>query len=206
MKKKPVRNIKKTKKPTSVILIASPGGGKGTTVEGLVGAGYQVQSLDFRGVLKEEVRRGGRDGRLIDVAQKAGRMVPIDIMQRAVTTAFKRLDPTDGLVILDGLPRDRTQIDLALNGIEGFGSERKIVLHLECNPVIAGCRIVLRARDQMDLDPMVIAARMEEFERVTMPVVRDFREHAPRYGVEFFHYNSNNLKGEFPNLLRILDL
>ena len=196
---------RKIGKPTAIILIASPGGGKGTTVTGLTQNGYRVQSLAFREALDEEALRSPRIGKKIEQAREKGQLVPIEIMRKAVNAAFKEIDRSE-LVILDGLPRDRSQIDLALSGLEQHGYERKIVLHLECNHIIAACRIILRNRDKMDRDPAVIAKRMDDFERITMPVVRDFREHQANYGVQFVHYNTNNLQDEFRNLLRILAL
>ncbi|MEI6490691.1 MAG: nucleoside monophosphate kinase [bacterium] len=210
-KRKNMRNERKLghrfpKVSTAIILIASPGGGKGTTEEGLDGAGFRVHSLPFRKVLDEEKKKKTPMGNKIEFFRTRGRLVPIEIMRKAVKMAFQRIPRDGGLIILDGLPRDRSQIDLALEGLEKFGVQRKIVLHLECDPILAACRIMKRARNKMDKDPYLVAGRMREFDSVTKHVVSDFREHKQGYGVEFVHYNTNNLKREFPNLLRILNL
>jgi adenylate kinase len=191
---------------TSLILIGSPGSGKGTTEEGLEKAGFRFHSLPFRQVLDEEVAKRTPMGRKIKFFRDRGRLVPIEIMRRAVKMAFQRIPRDGGLVILDGLPRDRSQIDLALAGLEQFGVQRKIVLHLECDPILAACRIIRRARNKMDRDPYIVATRMRDFDKVTRHVINDFREHRQGYDVEFVHYNTDNLQREFPNLLRILNL
>lgn len=192
---------------TGMILVTRPGGGKGTTTRRLKEEGYSICSLPFREVLDGMVVEKEEWAMVINASRRAGKLVPLEIMKVASSRAFESITPkVDEILVLDGFPRNRAQIDMALGGLESRGFQRKIILHLECSPVLAAARMARRGRDESDCDPYSILDRMNEFESETLPVIKFLREHHERLGVEFIHYDTNHLEDEFPNLHRVLHL
>jgi adenylate kinase len=86
-----------------VLLLAPPGGGKGTQGERLA-AWSGVRHIAAGDLLRAEARAGDRLGREIAVYQARGDLVPdqivLDVLTPAVTEAAAR-----GGYILDGFPR-----------------------------------------------------------------------------------------------------
>lgn len=192
---------------TTLILGAVPGGGKGTLTRKLTEAGFEIHTLPFREVLDEMVLEKDEWRRVIEPAREAGVLITFDIMKIAIPRAFDRFVPDpEKVLVLDGCPRVRRQIDPALSGLESKGYKRKLFLHLECSPVLAAARMARRARDEADRDPMRIFERMCEFEDETAPVIRLVKEHHPSLGLEFKHFHSNNLDDDFDALKRVLNL
>jgi adenylate kinase family enzyme len=192
---------------TAIILGACPGGGKGTLVTKMREAGYKVCALPFREVLDEMVAEKKEWASVITPARESGVLIPLDVMTVASERAFERfqVDPEE-VLMLDGFPRTFGQMSLALNGLKSKRYERNLVLHLECHPVLAAARMMKRARDAADRDPYKIYNRMLEFFAETEPVIKLFKEHQMRLGLEFVHFDSNHLEDTFQLLKLILNL
>lgn len=104
----------------NILMIGASGSGKGTQAKILVEK-YGFCHLSMGDVLKEQVKLGTEEGKLIDEYQKAGNLVPLEVTVRALQNKIKSTNNENGY-LLDGFPRNMEQtklvpveVDLVLN-------------------------------------------------------------------------------------------
>lgn len=104
----------------NILMIGASGSGKGTQARFLVEK-YGFTHLSMGDVLKEQVRLGTEEGKLIDSYQKSGNLVPLEITVRALDNKIASTNNQNGY-LLDGFPRTMEQVkalkqkvDLVLN-------------------------------------------------------------------------------------------
>jgi adenylate kinase len=155
-----------------LLLVAAPGGGKGTQGDRLA-AVYDVQHISSGDVLRAAARAGTPAGREVAGYQESGDLVPdkivFDLVLPVVAAAAKR-----GGYILDGFPRTLPQaieaaelgarLDLTLDAV--------VYLHVP-EPVLVQ-RLLARARP--DDTPEVIRHRLQVFEDTTSPLIGYYRD------------------------------
>ena len=96
----------------NILLIGASGSGKGTQAQKLVQK-YGFCHLSMGDVLKEQVRLGTPEGKLIDSYQKEGNLVPLEVTLRALENKMASASDAEGF-LLDGFPRNMAQVK-ALN-------------------------------------------------------------------------------------------
>lgn len=92
----------------NILLIGASGSGKGTQARILVEK-YGVCHLSMGDVLKEQVKLGTEQGKMIDSYQKAGNLVPLDVVLSALKNKIASEPDAEGF-LLDGFPRTMEQV------------------------------------------------------------------------------------------------
>lgn len=128
-------NPKKSARPAcAVILLGSPGAGKGTQSR-RIGAILQVPQISSGDILRENIRSETELGIRVKQLVEHGILIPDDLICEIVFQRLAQVDCENGF-ILDGFPRTRTQaeaFDSFLNGLgrRGVGQcVQTIVVHL----------------------------------------------------------------------------
>jgi adenylate kinase len=155
-----------------LLLLAAPGGGKGTQGERLAEL-YGVQHISSGDVLRAEVAAGTPAGREVAGYQQRGDLVPdqivFDLVIPVVAAATAR-----GGYILDGFPRTVSQ------ALEAADVARRLDLTLDAaiylnvpGPVLVQ-RLLSRARP--DDTAEVIKHRIDVFTETTSPLIAYYRQ------------------------------
>ena len=90
----------------NIVFIAPPASGKGTQSDLLVSK-YGYNHISTGDLLREEIKSGSDLGKQIDELMKTGKLVSDDIVNSLLT---KALSDSDKTFILDGYPRNMTQV------------------------------------------------------------------------------------------------
>ena len=90
-----------------VVLLAPPGGGKGTQAQKLV-ARFGMTHISVGDVLREEVRRRSNLGRQVKKIMEAGELVSDELVTEIIKSRLNGEDVSRG-IILDGYPRNVAQ-------------------------------------------------------------------------------------------------
>ena len=161
----------------SVLIFGPPGAGKGTMGKFLSSAGnhFHLSSGDvFRGLSPESPA-----GKLYHSYAGKGQLLPddvtIQIWHHYVNglIATNRYFPKDQLLLLDGIPRTPTQVEI----IQEYINVKKIILLESDDPNVLIQRIQRRALIEKrpdDRDPKVLEKRMEVYEKETFPVLDSY--------------------------------
>ena len=88
----------------NILMIGASGSGKGTQAQILVKK-YGFCHLSMGDVLKEQVKLGTEEGKLIDSYQKAGNLVPLEVTLKALNNKMESEKDATGF-LLDGFPRN----------------------------------------------------------------------------------------------------
>ena len=91
----------------NIVLIAAPGGGKGTLSKDLSDK-YGYTHISTGDLLREQVAKGGKLGKEIKKVQEAGGLVSNEIVYKALENKLKD-SACDNGYILDGFPRNIEQ-------------------------------------------------------------------------------------------------
>ena len=92
----------------NILMIGASGSGKGTQAQILVKK-YGFCHLSMGDVLKEQVKLGTEEGKLIDSYQKAGNLVPLEVTLKALNNKMASEKDAAGF-LLDGFPRNMDQV------------------------------------------------------------------------------------------------
>ncbi|HUP65634.1 MAG TPA: adenylate kinase [Thermoanaerobaculia bacterium] len=181
-----------------VILLGSPGSGKGTQAKRL-SATWGVPHISTGDILREAVREGTELGRKAEPIMKAGGLVPDELMIGIIGERLGQPDAAKGW-LLDGFPRTVAQAEKLDAMAAGNGSKETRVVHLLVpDEVIVqriaarrscpGCGAVYHLENQPpsaagicdscgkklvarpDDTEEAVRKRLEAFQRQTMPVV-----------------------------------
>jgi len=92
----------------NILLIGASGSGKGTQAQLLV-KNHGLCHLSMGDVLKEQVKLGTPEGKLIDSYQKEGNLVPMELVLKALDNKIASESSATGF-LLDGFPRNMAQV------------------------------------------------------------------------------------------------
>jgi adenylate kinase len=150
-----------------LVLLAAPGGGKGTQGERLA-ALYGVRHISSGDVLRAEVTAGTPAGLEVAGYQQRGDLVPdqivFDLMIPAVTAAV-----AEGGYVLDGFPRTVSQAKQAADVARRLDLTLDAAIHLEVPDEVLVQRLMGRSR--ADDTAELIRHRLEVFTEMTRPLI-----------------------------------
>jgi len=154
-----------------LLLLASPGGGKGTQGERLA-SHFGVRHISSGDVLRAAASDGSHAGREVAAYQQRGDLVPdqivFDLLVPVVAAASAR-----GGYILDGFPRTLPQAITAadIGARLDLTLDATIYLHVPEDVLVQ--RLLARARP--DDSPDVIRHRLQVFTDTTSPLIEYYR-------------------------------
>ena len=148
-----------------MVVIGPPGAGKDTQA-GFICKRYKLKMLSVGGILREEVSKRSRIGRMIKKDMESGNLVDDKILNMILKKKLKK----ESRILIDGFPRDLSQ---AMD----FG-EISYALYIACNKTNIMKRLLRRARieKRKDDNRKVINHRWRVFTEETIPVVEYYRK------------------------------
>lgn len=202
----------------ALILFGSPGSGKGTQSKFLV-EWLGIPQISTGDMLRDQMRRGTEIGISISRIMKAGQLVSDELVNKLVEDRIAQSDCRRGY-ILDGYPRTSGQAEVLMGMLRRVGTE-EVVIHLvvDYNVIISrltgrrvcpkcgtlynassrpslkdgicdldGETLVVREDDKEE----VVRARLEEYERLTSPLLQFFEGASER----MYHVDASTRKPE----------
>jgi adenylate kinase len=193
-------------RPVVIVLLGSPGSGKGTQSKYLV-EWLGIPQISTGDMLREHVRNGDAIGRAIVERMQAGSLVSDELVNQLVFERIHQPDCERGF-ILDGYPRTPAQAEEMLRLLAEMGAE-EVVIHLvvDYNVIISrmsgrrvcpkcgtlynaisrppkiegtcdldGTALVVREDDREE----VVRQRLEQYELQTQPLIDFFRATSDR--------------------------
>jgi adenylate kinase len=155
-----------------LLLVAYPGAGKGTQATKLA-VHYGIALLSSGELLRAEVARGTRIGKVAADYLRRGDLVPDDLVFEMLAVPLLEA-ATNGGYVLDGFPRTLRQAEVAYSVAQEIeGVELQAVVHLRVSHDELLKRLRARAdRDgRTDDDEITIANRFKVFETQTEPLL-----------------------------------
>jgi adenylate kinase len=159
-----------------LLLLAPPGGGKGTQGERLA-AWSGARHIAAGDLLRAEARAGGVLGDEIAAYQARGDLVPDQIVLEVLTPAVTEAAAHGGY-ILDGFPRTLPQAIAAADLAVGLGVTLDAAVYLYATDAILTRRLLDRASQSGRSDDKadVIRHRLQVFAETTGPLVPYYTE------------------------------
>jgi len=155
-----------------LLLLAAPGGGKGTQGERLA-SHFAVQHISSGDVLRAAAGTDTPAGREVTSYQQRGDLVPdqivLDLLIPVVVDAAAR-----GGYILDGFPRTLPQAKEAFNIARELDVTLDATVYLNVPEPVLMERLLARAR--ADDSAEVIRHRLQVFTETTSPLIEYYRE------------------------------
>ena len=161
-----------------VVLIGSPGSGKGTQGK-LLAAYFRIPHISTGEILRDHVQRGTIIGYCVKDTLDKGLLVPDSLMEDLVTSRLNKEDCEDGY-ILDGYPRTIQQAEWFY---AHYCQPIAILLEVPEGEVLR--RIAARNEGRPDdKNPDTLIDRMEEYAKLTAPVIGYYERESKLYRVD----------------------
>jgi adenylate kinase len=188
-------------KSLAIILLGSPGSGKGTQSKYLVDW-LRIPQISTGDMLREHISKADAIGRAVQEGMRAGKLVPDELVNQLVLERIQQPDAKRGF-ILDGYPRTTAQAEEMMRLLTTAGASQ-VVIHLvvDYNVIISrmsgrrvcpkcgtlynsvsrppkvegicdldGTALVIRDDDREE----VVRERLVQYERQTQPLIEFFR-------------------------------
>ncbi len=159
-----------------LLLLAAPGGGKGT--QGMrVAALFGVQHISAGDLLRAQARAGTQVGREISSYQERGDLVPDQIVFDVLTPVIVAAAACGGY-ILDGFPRTLPQAAAAGDLGARLGLTLDAAIYLQAPEPVLVQRLLARAGEagRGDDTAEVIRHRLQVFAETTSPLIDYYRD------------------------------
>ena len=173
-----------------IFIVGPPGAGKNTQCDKLVEK-YNFIHFGAGDLLREEIKRGTEDGKLIKSIMSEGKYVPTKITCDLIKKAMDNFGK-DKIFLIDGYPRNQENID---GWNEIFGGNYTLVasILLKCNEEELEKRLLERAKisGRIDDNIEVIRKRFKTHIEQTQPIEEKLKEMGP-----FFEVQANGTEGE----------
>jgi adenylate kinase len=154
-----------------LLLIGSPGAGKGTQAARLAEA-YGIPAISTGDIFRFNVKNETELGKLAKAFMDRGEYVPDSVTNDLVRDRLSHEDAAEGF-LLDGYPRTADQV-AELDGIlDGLGKKLDAVVQLTADTDEVVRRLLNRAIEQGRSDDTedVIRRRLEVYEAETAPLI-----------------------------------
>jgi adenylate kinase len=159
------------------VLLGSPGSGKGTQGK-LLSAYFGVPHISTGDILRDQVQRKTLIGVTLKDTIGKGLLVPDSLIQDLVVSRLQWTDCEEGY-ILDGFPRTVQQAQWYY---AHYGHPLVILLDVPEQEVLR--RIAARNEGRFDDIANTVAGRMEEYHRLTTPVIEYYTREAGLHRVD----------------------
>lgn len=156
---------------TRLLIVGPQGSGKGT--QGVrIAAAYGVPAISTGDVFRAAVAEGSDLGSQVKTIIEAGDLVSDELTSAVVRERLSQADAEGGF-LLDGYPRNITQVMHLEEFLEGRDEELDAVIELSVPREESIARLSLRAQEQGRTDDTeaVIANRLAIYERETAPIL-----------------------------------
>lgn len=207
-----------------VVFFGAPGVGKGTIAE-LLAKKHKLEIISASGLLKKEIKKKTKAGKLISEYMAKGKLVPSEdivplIIKAIKTSKFKN-------IILDGFPRNIEQAKLIeekvkINCIINLEAPEKVIIErLSGRRVCPKCGTIYHLKNmppkkagicdkdkekllhRNDDKPKVIKDRLKVYEKETFPLKKFF---AKQKLIKEIDASKNDPKGIMKNVEKALGL
>jgi adenylate kinase len=185
-------------KTLNIVLLGSPGVGKGTYAE-LLSKKYKIPHISTGQMFRDAIKEGTELGKKVEGFITKGNLVPDDITVEVVKVRLKKEDCKNGF-LLDGFPRTIPQaealekirkIDKVLNFV---ASEETITERLSWRRTCGKCEAIYHLKNippkvagicdkcggklyqRSDETPEAIKERMKEYEKKTKPLIDFYKK------------------------------
>ena len=159
-----------------LLIIAPPGGGKGTQARRLA-EHFGIEHISSGELLRQEIRAGTELGRRVQRYVERGDLVPDDVMAALLLDKVVRAAAAGGF-ILDGFPRTREQAEAAavLARERGLTIDAAINLSVPDDEVLRRLRERARLEGREDDTEETIRHRLEVYQTATRPMLEYYAE------------------------------
>jgi adenylate kinase len=171
-----VHRVMREHPPMRLLLLAGPGGGKGTQGARLAER-LGAEHIAAGDALRAEVARGTEVGRRAADHVARGELVPDEVVVELLTPIVAAAAAAGGY-LLDGFPRNLAQAHVADEALARRGIGLDAVVYLEVPEDELRRRMLARAEieGRSDDTPDVIDHRLEVFAQDTFPLVEHYRD------------------------------
>lgn len=159
-----------------LVLIGSPGSGKGTQAERLKVA-LVVPHISTGDLLRAAVKAGTPLGLKAKAVMEAGQLVSDDVVLGMLEERLAQPDAAAGF-ILDGYPRNLVQADALAELLGRLGQPLDVAVMLDVpgETIVERCRLRFEREGRADDNPDTVRKRLAVYAEQTAPVVEYFRQ------------------------------
>ena len=161
----------------NVVLLGYPGAGRGTQARTLARK-YNLVYLSTGEMLKEEIEKGSRVGQTVESICAKGDLVPDEIVIRLIEKHIRKNPEANGF-IFKGFPRTLVQAYILDGLLRKIHSSVSFTLDIQCPTLELIKRLDSRGktdrRMSYDLETSTIVHRLEQHEKICLPVVDYYR-------------------------------
>lgn len=161
---------------TRMLIVGPAGSGKGTQSK-KISEGLGIVAISTGDIFRENIKGQTDLGKEAQRYVDAGELVPDSVTNRMVEDRLTWQDAKGGF-LLDGYPRNRTQVAALDEMLERLGEELDVVLELTADREVLIQRLSGRAATEGredDADEAAIRRRLELFETETAPMIAEYQ-------------------------------
>lgn len=161
---------------TRMLIVGPPGAGKGTQSK-KISEEHGIIAISTGDIFRENIKGQTELGKEAQKYVDAGNLVPDSVTNRMIEDRLTWDDAKDGF-LLDGYPRNRTQVAAFDEITSRLGVELDVVLELTADREELISRLVRRAEidGRADDTEDVVRHRLEVFEQETAPMIEEYRQ------------------------------
>ncbi len=164
------------------ILFGPPGAGKGTHA-GAISEKYNLKHLSTGELLRNEIAAGTQLGKQAKSLIEAGSLVPDEVVEGMIASAFKSIKGYDGF-LLDGFPRTIAQAEALDALLKKGGEEVTAVISIMIPDDLIRERIAHRALVEGradDASDEIITNRIKTYHVQTEPIIEYYKKAGKYY-------------------------
>lgn len=163
----------------NIVLLGYPGAGRGTQARTLADK-YNLVYLSTGEMLKEEIQKGSAVGTEAQSIFDKGDLVPDEIVIKLIEKHIKRNPDANGF-IFKGFPRTLVQAYILDGLLRKIHSSVSFTLDIQCPTLELIKRLDARGKTEKrmkyDMETSTIVHRLEQHEKICLPVVEYYRKH-----------------------------
>ncbi|AXE38149.1 adenylate kinase [Acidipropionibacterium virtanenii] len=159
-----------------LLIIGAPGAGKGTQATAIA-EHYGIPAVSTGDIFRANINNGTELGRKVESIMDAGELVPDEVTDAIVVDRLGADDAADGF-LLDGYPRNLSQVTALDTYLSSEGLALDAVVSLEVDPELLTARLLKRAEieGRADDNEETIRNRMAVYTSQTAPLIDHYRQ------------------------------